>query len=79
MCNLKYSVPKKIPIAFHNESNYDYHFIIKDSVEEFEKQFTCRGEDTEKYITFRVPIEKKLQELIKMEKKLQKLYHQIIC
>ena len=29
LCNLKYSVPKKIPIAFHNVSNYDYHFIIK--------------------------------------------------
>ena len=29
MCNLKYSVPKKIPLVFHNGSNYDYHFIIK--------------------------------------------------
>ena len=29
ICNLKYSVPKKIPIVFHNRSNYDYHFIIK--------------------------------------------------
>ena len=40
--------------------------------EEFKKQFTCLGENTEKYITFIVPVEKKLQELIKMEKKLQK-------
>ena len=23
--NLKYSVPKKNPIVFHNGSNYDYH------------------------------------------------------
>ena len=29
ICNLKYSVPKKILIVFHNGSNYDYHFIIK--------------------------------------------------
>ena len=29
MCNLKYSLPKEIPIAFQNGSNYDYHFIIK--------------------------------------------------
>ena len=29
ICNLKYCVPKKIPIVFHNGSNYDYHFIIK--------------------------------------------------
>ena len=24
ICNLKYSVPKKSSIAFHNGSNYDY-------------------------------------------------------
>ena len=35
--NFKYSVPKKIPIAFHNGSNYDYHFIIKKLAGEFEK------------------------------------------
>ena len=29
ICNLKCSVPKKIPTDFHNGSNYDYHFIIK--------------------------------------------------
>ena len=26
--------------------------------EEFEKQYTCLGDDTEKYITFSIPIEK---------------------
>ena len=46
--NLEYSVPKKIPIAFHNGSNYDYHFIIKELAEEFKKQFTCLGKNTEK-------------------------------
>ena len=40
--------------------------------EEFKKQFTCLGENTEKYITFTVSIEKELHELVKMEKKLQK-------
>ena len=29
LCNLKYSVPKTIPIVSHIGSNYDYHFIIK--------------------------------------------------
>ena len=28
--NSKYSVPKKIPIVFHNGSNNDYHFVIKE-------------------------------------------------
>ena len=27
--NLKYNAPKKNFIAFHNGSNYDYHFIMK--------------------------------------------------
>ena len=30
ICDLKYSVLKTILIVFHNGSNYDYHFIIKD-------------------------------------------------
>ena len=29
VCNLRYKVPKEIPIVFHNGSIYDYHFIIK--------------------------------------------------
>ena len=41
ICNLKYRLPKSIPIVFHNESNYDYHFTIKDLAEEFKKQFPC--------------------------------------
>ena len=53
-------MPKKIPIVYNNGSNYDYHVIIKEVAEEFKKQFTCLGENTEKYITFTVPIEKEV-------------------
>ena len=49
-CNLKYSVPNKILIVFHNGSNYDYHFIIKGLAEKFQKQFIRLGENTEKAI-----------------------------
>ena len=35
ICNLRYKVPKEIPIVFHNGSTYDYHFIIKELVKEF--------------------------------------------
>ena len=28
-CNLRYKVPKDIPVVFHNGSTYDYHFIVK--------------------------------------------------
>ena len=65
ICNLKYIVPKKINLAFHNGSNYDYNLIIKKLAEEFKKQFTCLGENTEKYITFTVPIEKEVTRIDK--------------
>ena len=40
---------RKVCDNFHNGSNYDYHFIIKDLAEEFKKQFICLGENNEKY------------------------------
>ena len=61
ICNLRYKVPKEIPILFHNGSIYDYQFIIKELVKEFEGNFECLGENTEKYITFSVPIKKKIE------------------
>ena len=65
ICNLKYRAPKKILIVFHNRSNYDYHFIIKKIAEEFKKQFTCLGENTENYITFTVRVEKVVKRIDK--------------
>lgn len=41
----------------HNESNYDYNFIIRQLAEEFKEQFGCVGENTEKYITFSVSMQ----------------------
>ena len=57
VCNLNYKTPKEIPVVFHNGSTYDYHFIIKELAEEFNGHFECLGENTEKYITFSVPIQ----------------------
>ena len=61
ICNLRYKVPKEIPIVFHNGSTYDYQFIIKELVKEFETNFECLGENTEKYITFSAPLKKKIE------------------
>ena len=61
ICNLRYKVSKEISIVFHNSSTYDYHFIIKELVNKFEGNFECLGENTEKYITFLVPIKKKIE------------------
>ena len=60
ICNLRYKTPKEIPVVFHNGSTYDYHFIIKQLAKEFDSQFECLGENTEKYITFSVPNKKEL-------------------
>ena len=60
ICNLRYKVPKEIPVVFHNGSTYDYHFINKELTKEFEGNFDCLGENTEKYITFSVSIKKKI-------------------
>ena len=61
ICNLRYKIPKEIPVVFHNGSIYDYHFIIKELAKEFHGNFECLGENTEKYITFSVPIKKKIE------------------
>ena len=61
ICNLRYKVPKEIPVVFHNGSTYDYHFIIKELVKKFEGNLDCLGESTEKYITFSVPLKKKIE------------------
>ena len=58
ICNLRYKVPQEIPVKIHNGWKYDYHFIITELAEEFKGQFECLGKNTEKYITFPVPIKK---------------------
>ena len=60
-CNLKYKIPKNIPVIFHNGSTYDYHFIIRELASEFDGNFECLGENTEKYITFSVSIKKRIE------------------
>ena len=56
--NLKYSVLNEISIVFHNGSNYDYHFIMKELAEGCEGKLTYLRENTEIYIAYLVPIEK---------------------
>ena len=60
ICNLRYKTPKETPKVFHNGSTYDCHFITNKLAKEFDGQLQSLGENTEKYITFSVPISKKL-------------------
>ena len=38
ICNLRYKRPVEVPVVSHNDFNYDYHFIIKELIEESEGQ-----------------------------------------
>ena len=50
---------KKIPVVFYNGSKYDYHLIIKELAKGLDYgEFKCLGENTEKYISFLIPIKK---------------------
>ena len=55
----------EIPVLFHNGSNYDFHFTIKELANEFEEKFKCLGENTEKYKAFLVPLEREVTEIDK--------------
>ena len=52
---------KKIPVVLHNGFKYDYHFVIKELTEKCKGQFECLEENTEKFITFSVPIRRNLK------------------
>ena len=53
-------MPNEILLVFHNGSNYDYQFIIKELKCDFEGQFECFGENSENYKIFYASVEKGL-------------------
>ena len=60
ICNLRYITPKEVTVVLHNGSTYEIHFIINQLAKEFKEKLECLGENAEKYITFSVPIKKRL-------------------
>ena len=55
-CNLKYKIPKYIPVIFHNLAGYDAHLFIR----ELAKHTTGMGviaKNTEDYISFSIKVE----------------------
>ena len=57
-CNLRYKIPKNIPVIFHNGSTYDYHFIIKELAREFDGNFEYLGGKHRKVYNFFCPYQK---------------------
>ena len=58
-------MPNEIPVVFHNGSNFDYHFIIKELAKEFQGEFECLPGNTEKCKTFSLPIQKEVTKIDK--------------
>ena len=56
LCNFRHQEQRDMPLIIHNGSNYDFHLLIKDLAKEFKSDINCIGENTEKYISFSVPI-----------------------
>ena len=69
---MKYSIPKNIPVSFHNGSNYDYRLIIKELAKDVETKFNFIAENFEKYKTFSLQITKDVKEIEKKRKKITK-------
>ena len=63
--NLRFNVPNKIAVIFHNDSNFDYNFIIKALAKKFKKQFECLGWNTENYNPFSTPIKREITKVDK--------------
>ena len=58
-------------MVFHNDSNYDFHFITNELAEEIEGQFTCVEGNTEKKIHFSDPIKKRNKKHCKKGKEIK--------
>ena len=65
ICNLRFNMSNEIAAAFHNGSNYDYDFFMKELANDFKDKFECLRENTEKHKTFSVPIEKEIGKIEK--------------
>ena len=76
--NLDCSIPKEISVAFHNGSNYDYHFIMKQLAKESNGKRNCLGENTEKYKIFSVSITKEVKRIDQNREELVKITYKLL-
>ena len=52
--NSSYKMPKKILVVLQDETDYDYHFVIKELIKKVDEHLECLGENTKKQITFSI-------------------------
>ena len=58
-CNLRYTTQVDIPVFFHNGTNYDFNLIMTELAKEFRREMKCIPLNTNKYMSFSIPIAKK--------------------
>src|SRR6218665_817341 len=51
-CNLNYTLPKFVPVVFHNLSGYDSHLFLKKLRGDNGEKIECIPNNEEKYISF---------------------------
>ena len=57
MCNVRFAIPKQIPVFFHNLSGYDAHLFIRELGKKFgSESIKVIPENAEKYISFEVSV-----------------------
>ena len=57
ICNLRYKIPRYIPVVFHNLSGYDVHLFIRELGMKFDSgSIGLIAENKEKYISFNVDV-----------------------
>ena len=69
ICNLRYPAQIDIPVFFHNVTDYDFKLIINELAKEFRSEMRCIPLNTNKYISFSIPIRKEIKEEQKEQKK----------
>ena len=64
ICNSRHSMQIDLPVFFHNRTNYYFNLLIEEFAKEYKSDINCILLNTDKYMSFSVPIE---QEVIKSD------------
>ena len=62
---LRFNMPNDIPVVFHKGTNYNYHFIMRES-SKVNLIILEKIQESTKLVNRKVPIEKYIKRLIKM-------------
>ena len=60
ICNLRYTTQVDIPVFFHNGNNHDFNLTMTELAKEFRSEMKCIPLNTNKYMSFSIPIAKKI-------------------